>query len=74
MKSIWNENAYEDEDRRTGYGFWLCLLLFVIGYNGVKATVGLYYYAEAYDTVNLYALLTILITLAATAGFFSRKR
>ncbi|GAA4435474.1 hypothetical protein GCM10023188_27500 [Pontibacter saemangeumensis] len=75
MKSILNENAYEDEDRRTGYGFWLYLLLFVIGYNGVKAAMGLYYNAEAYDTVSLlHALLTVLIALAATAGFFVRKR
>lgn len=75
MKSILNENAYEDENKRTGYGFWLYLLLFIICYNGIKAASGLIQNHELYDLANLvYALLLVGIALAATVSFFTRKR
>jgi hypothetical protein len=75
MKSILNENAFEDEGRKTGYGLWLYLLLFIVGYNGVKAALGLIQNPTAFDIVNLvYALLLIVIAIATTSGFFARMK
>lgn len=74
MKGILNENAFEDEERRTGYGSWLYLLLFMVGYNGLKATIMLIQ-NSSFDLVNLmYALLMIVIAIATMIGFFARKR
>ncbi|MEJ8802151.1 DUF2569 family protein [Pontibacter sp. H249] len=74
MKSILNENAYEDEGRKTGYGLWLYLLLLIVGYNGLKAAMTLIQNASL-DLVNLvYALLLIVIAIATTISFFARKR
>ena len=74
MKSILNENAFEDEGWKTGYRLWLYLLLFVVAYNGLKAAMGLFQNA-ALDLVNLiYALLLVLIATATTVGFFARKQ
>jgi len=74
MKSILNENAFEDEGRKTGFGLWLYLLLFMVGYNGLKAAMGLVQNATL-DLANLaYALLLVVIAIATTVGFFARKR
>lgn len=74
MKSILNENAFEDEGRKTGYGILLYLLLFMVAYNGLKAAMGLMQKAS-FDLANLiYALLLVVIAVATTVGFFARKR
>ncbi|MBJ6118104.1 DUF2569 family protein [Pontibacter sp. BT310] len=74
MKSILNENAFEDEGSKTGYGLWLYLLLFMVGINGVKAAMTLIQNASL-DLVNLvYAVLLAFIAIATTIGFFARKR
>lgn len=73
MKSILNENAFE-EGRNTGYGLWLYLLLFMVGYNGIKATMTLFQNASL-DLVNLvYAILLVVIAIITSIGFFTRKR
>lgn len=75
MKRILNENAYEDENESTGYGFWLWFLLIIIAYNGIKAAVGLFQNFQAYDILNMaYVNLTFIIALFAAVGFFTRKR
>lgn len=74
MKSILNENAFEDQDRKTGYGLWLYLLLFMVGYNGLKAVMMLIQNAT-FDLANLiYALLLVVLAVATTVGFFARRR
>ncbi|TPE43582.1 DUF2569 family protein [Pontibacter mangrovi] len=74
MKSILNENAFEDEGRKPGYGLWLYLLLFMVAYNGFKAAKGLIQNAT-FDLANLiYALLLVVIAIATAVGFFTRKR